>query len=601
MLRVLTRSRMWDLLRAMGKERVEHIDEPLAREIGKRAGVRALLLASIRRIEDVYTVELRAFDPRRDEYLFTVSEQTPEKKGVLGLIDRLSERTRSELRERSAETRSSAPRTADVVTPNLEAHRHYFLGLDCMERPSVYPGHPESCLAEFQRAVALDPGFALAYYEISRVGLYEFTPSQADRDAAALAVKLAERLPRKERMLVLAWDAHLQGRDEDARARYREVVAAFPEEKRALFLAGDLAYHLDDLAEAAGYFARVLDLDPTLEFALDHLAYSLAILGRREELAARARAWSSMAPIPALQRALVQAWIGLGDGAAAVAAARREMDGAEGGYALPDLARALAFTGDYQALEASIPAGAEPMPLGTAFWLAHARNAQGRRADGLAVLDMLERRSGQRDFVESVHFVRALHFAGDRDAPRVWAEARALKAYNPRMAGSLAVQLARLGELGHARELAASLGPGTLSHELYLAMVEAQEGHGAQARARLRAVEARNPQPRGGIAPAFLRGELAAAEGLDAEAVEALRSFQGLFPLGYWRSWAWPQSLLLVARSLERMGRREEARAELDRLLRLWRSADAGLPSLADARALRAQFDAGGSPAKEVR
>jgi serine/threonine protein kinase/tetratricopeptide (TPR) repeat protein len=601
MLRVLTRSRMWDQLRAMGKERVERIDEPLAREIGKRAGVRALLLASIRRIDGLYTVEMRAFDPRRDEYLFTVSEQTSEKKGVLSLIDRLSERTRSELRERSEEIRSSAPRTADVVTPNLEAHRHYFLGLDCMERPSIHPGHPESCLAEFQQAVALDPGFALAHYEISRVGLYEFTPSEADRAAAAMAVRLADRLPRKERMLVLAWDAHLQGRDEDSRARYREVVAAFPKDKRALYLAGDLAFHRDDLLEAAGYFARVLDLDPTFEFALDHLSYSLAVLGRREDLAARVKAWSSMAQTPALQHALVQAWIGLGDGAAAVAAARREMEGTEGGLALPDLARALAFTGDYQALEASLPAGAEQMPLGTAFWLAHARAAQGRRTAGLAVLDQLERRPGERDFLASVHFVRALHFAGDRDAPRVWAEARALRADDPRMAGSLAVQLARLGDMGHARELAATLEPGTSSHELYLALVEAQEGHGAQARARLRALEARNPQPRGGIAPAFLRGELAATEGIDAEAVEALRSFQGLYPLGHWRSWAWPRSLLLVARSLDRLGRREEARAELDRLLGLWRSADAGLPSLAEARALRAQLDTGGGPAKEVR
>ena len=354
-------------------------------------------------------------------------------------------------------------------------------------------------------------------------------------------------------MLVLAWDAHLRGRDEDSRARYREVVASFPEEKRALFLAGDLAFHLDDLAEAAGYFARVrTSTRPSSLRSTTSHTRSPSSGGARSSQPGRGR--GPTAPTPALQRALVQAWIGLGDGAAAVAAAQREMDGAEGGYALPDLARALSFTGDYQALEAAIPlARAEPMPLGTAFWLAHARNAQGRRADGLAVLDMLECCSGQRDFVESVHFVRALHFAGDRDAPRVWAEARALKAHDPRMAGSLAVQLARLGELGHARELAASLGPGTLSHELYLAMVEAQEGHGAQARARLRAVEARNPQPRGGIAPAFLRGELAAAEGLDAEAVEALRSFQGLFPLGYWRSWAWPQSLLLVALFLQPM------------------------------------------------
>jgi eukaryotic-like serine/threonine-protein kinase len=188
--------------------------------------------------------------------------------------------------------------------------------------------------------------------------------------------------------------------------------------------------------------------------------------------------------------------------------------------------------------------------------------------------------------------VRALHFAGAGDAARLWAEALALRALDAHAAASLALQLARLGDLARARELAVNLVPGSASQELYLALVDAANGRGAQARARLQALESANPLPREGMAPAFLLGELAAAEGLDAEAVEALRRYLQLYPVGYWQSWAYPRSLFLLARSLERLGKRDEARVEVDRLRRLWAHAEAGLPGLAEARALRARLGA---------
>lgn len=97
-----------------------------ARRAGVEAGARALLLASVRRLDDVYAVEMRAVDPTRDEYLFTVREQTAGKKGLLDVIDRLSERTRAELKEAQGEIRASRVPVAIAATSNLEANAHYF-------------------------------------------------------------------------------------------------------------------------------------------------------------------------------------------------------------------------------------------------------------------------------------------------------------------------------------------------------------------------------------------------------------------------------------------------------------------------------------------
>ncbi len=73
-LTVLTRSRLVDLIRQTGKEVPERIDESLAREVGKIAGVKALLLATVHRFDDLYAIEMRALDPATNEYLFTLKE-----------------------------------------------------------------------------------------------------------------------------------------------------------------------------------------------------------------------------------------------------------------------------------------------------------------------------------------------------------------------------------------------------------------------------------------------------------------------------------------------------------------------------------------------
>jgi tetratricopeptide (TPR) repeat protein len=592
-LQVLTRSRMADLLRQLGREDAARIDEPLAREIGRVAGSRAVLVGSVRRFGSTYAVELRALDPVADKYLFALHEEGAGKESIPALVDRLAARAREKLRDTPEEIRSTTVKVAEVVTPNLEAYQHYFLGVDCMERPSRYPTHPRGCLEEFREAVTIDPGFAMAWLQIANAS-WELVPAAKDRDAAvAQALRHIERVPPKERMLIRASAAHLAGKDDEALAIYRQVTSAYPEDKHALYMAGDLCWHRSDHAGAIPYLGGALKLDPTFEFALDHLSYSLAVLGRRDELLEWVRTWSAMAPTPAVLGALVRGQFALGDASAAVATARRALELSPTDYSLRLLGWALAFSGDYRTLEAELAAREATLTPNRRFVLAHALAAQGRRAEALHMLDAMAKRAANDEVRRDVRLVRAQLYAGDGDAAGVWAEAKAVLAMDPRAAGPLAVYLAWLGDSGHARELATHLSSPSLT-QLFTAAVDWRAGRHAVARANLEALEARDPLPiEALIAPAFLRAEVAADEGLDAEAVEALRRFQWLPVQTYWRSWAYPRSLFLLARSLERLGKRDEARTELDRLLRLWAHADPGLPLLKDARALKARLDAG--------
>ncbi|HEU4385617.1 MAG TPA: protein kinase, partial [Anaeromyxobacteraceae bacterium] len=254
-LRVLTRARMFDLLRQMGKEPAARLDEVLGRELGRKAGVQALVLATIRRFDDVYAIEMQVLDPATDQYLFALKEQGTGKSSIPGLIDRLSELTRQRLREAPGEVAASRVKVAEATTASLEAYEHYFRGQQLEERTRY-----EEAMAEYHTALASDPSFALAHYRMAYLG--EFTGLEAPERQKHIQAALANsgKVGEKERILIRAWQAHMEKRNDEAHRIYAQAVEAWPQEKEVLYMAGDLYFHEGQTEKARPLFDRALQL-----------------------------------------------------------------------------------------------------------------------------------------------------------------------------------------------------------------------------------------------------------------------------------------------------------------------------------------------------
>jgi tetratricopeptide (TPR) repeat protein len=221
------------------------------------------------------------------------------------------------------------------------------------------------------------------------------------------------------------------------------------------------------------------------------------------------------------------------------------------------------------------------------YGLAALEAYRGRPRAARAALDELETAVPEvaRDAV--YHTIRADLILGDGDAAAVWREVEAARRIDPQLAAEHAVSLAWLGDEAHARLLAADLPEGAPLAQAASAITRFRRGDRDGALSELGRISAATPVFTWRVAPLYFHGALLVEAGRDAEAIEALRRFQALYlPLAMWRSWAYPRSLLLVARSSERLGRRDEARAAIERLLADWARAEAGAPGLAEAREL---------------
>ena len=610
-LAILTRARMIDIARQGGREGVERIDEVLGREIGRRAGARALLVAAVHRFDGTYTVELRGIDPQRDEYLFTLVERAAAKSAIPDLIDRLGERARGELREPAADVAERHIHVAEAVTGNLEAYEHYFHGIQLQETVRY-----ELAIAEFRAATRIDPTFALAYYRIAYVGVFQSLPAAETRAAIDTAMRHVERVPEKDRLLIQGWAAKIGGRNAEAQRIYAHAVAAYPDDKQVCYMAGEHLVHWGKIAESLPYFERAIALDPTWEWAYFHVVDDLLALGRFEEALARARRWAEERPDAGTWRWLSRALNANGRHAEAADAARRAVAAPPAPWNFPQYYSRLAlvdaliglerFDEAEEVLAPVVAPGAEAEGRARGLHaLAEVLSYEGRRRDALRAADGLRFEGASPTNRLGVRMQQILGGGGS-----VLAEAEgALRLGVP--GAQLATWVAMGGDLERAAALAAGLEPGSPERQLYEAVAARRRGDLSVATAGFRALSI-HPSLDYAASSRFVLGEIEFAEGRYAEAIASLEAFArtpvvsvhwGLPPsevyrwffAGQFRSWAYPRSLYLRAAAHERLGEIDKARAVLDRLLGIWKRADPDLPLLAEARTMRRRLAA--SPA----
>jgi tetratricopeptide (TPR) repeat protein len=570
-LHVLTRSRMLDHLRASGKGATDRIDEAMARDVGRRADVHALLLASVRKLGDTYVVEMRALDPEKDEYLFTLQEKTNGKEGIVALIDRLADRARLALRESSADVAASDVKLAEGVTGSLEAYRHYFLSQQALEDHDF-----ARTLAEAQRALEVDPKMAMAHAWIAWLAYFGVAGSEDQDKHMEAAMANASGLPPKERRFVEALNMKLQG-DMEGSDAFRRLADDFPQDK---FLAWFAGYFAKDPAGRDAYLKKVLAIDPTFVWAV----YATLDPAERLKLAERA---VQLRPDFAthFNHGIALGMVGRGE--EALAAARRAQALARPPRAEVDamVAAALAGLGRFPEAAAELERWRSPdVPDANRMMglvqLLRIEALQGRRGAALRTLE--QARAIRVSPVTQGRRRLYVGMGGDDESLRKLY--LGMKDPEPVLAGDFA----RVGLVEQAKGLAARLPPEDRGD--WQAMTEWQAGRPVEA-AALYAKWLDGGRP---AQFAYFLGRMLADAGRCEEALVEFDRLIGHFP------WAWaqanagwsvrmPLALLEGARCQVKLGRPDEAKARLDRLLAMWKDADPDLPALADAKALRAK------------
>ena len=249
------------------------LDPAQAQKVARDAGADAYITGALLKVGPTQLrLDVRVQDTGTGQILFSDKLDGQDVQSIFGMVDRLTAKIAGNFLPAS-DLPQKTPEIEDASTSNMEAYRHYQLGLDYSRR-FLEP----DAIREYEEAVRLDPQFALAYMRLGDE-YFQVGDLRRSNDIAIKVSQMQSRLPRFEQLSLQVSNA-ARSRDQEAIAKAREnLVAEFP---RDSFQRGVLAGNLSGIGQsekARELLRQGLALDPKNEDLLNFESYQLAGVG----------------------------------------------------------------------------------------------------------------------------------------------------------------------------------------------------------------------------------------------------------------------------------------------------------------------------------
>ena len=551
-----------ETLKLMGRSAGERLTPEVAREVCQRTGSKATLTGWIAGLGSQYVIGLKAVNCNTGDLLAEEQEQSAGKEAVLKALDHAAVSLRGQLGESLRSVQKYATPIEEATTPSLEALKTYSLG-----QKMWFAKGETAALPFYERAVELDPNFAMAYRGMS-VAYDNLGELGRATENARKAYELREKVSERERFSIEAkYYETATGELEKAAQTYELWHQTYPRDYVPYGNLGGIYDGLGNLEKALEEDREAVRLQPNQETAYVNLGGDYANLNQLDDAEAIYKQ-----------------------------AEKREL---EGESLLANRYQLAFLRGDTAQMAQLASAamgkqGTEDELLAsqadTDAWygkLNDARELTRRAMDSAQHNDAKETAAGY----QAGAALREVA-SGNREEARAEAFAAVKLAPNRGVQEMAALALARTGDTAGAEKLAAELDQrfplGTLVQRYWLPTIHAavalQRKDPNRAIELLKATSTMDLGSRGQLLPVYLRGEahLMLHDGNAAAAeFQKFIDHRGLVANFPWGALA----RLGLARAYAEQGNTVKARAAYQDFLTLWKDADPEIPILQQAKA----------------
>jgi serine/threonine protein kinase/predicted Zn-dependent protease len=254
-LKVLGGDKLFDILNQLNQLEAETYSSEVLKEVATRGGVNNILRGSYSKAGDIIRIDTVHQDANTGEPIATERVEGTGEEKIFSLVDDLTRRVKTsfELTEEKI-TGDIDNRIENITTSSPDALKHYLEG-----SRYGYMGELRLSLQEMEKAVAIDPDFAMAYLFMAYdyIGLGYRT--EFDRYLQK-AYELSERLPAKERYLIQAefyWGA---GKNFDKAIDVLNTLLEFyPEDVEGNEMLGDMYASLEQWDKASERYELLIE------------------------------------------------------------------------------------------------------------------------------------------------------------------------------------------------------------------------------------------------------------------------------------------------------------------------------------------------------
>jgi eukaryotic-like serine/threonine-protein kinase len=283
-LALLSEQQIQRTLRMMGHPPDVRLTPAIALELCQRTGSTAVLDGSIAQIGTQYSLILKAVACSGGASLASTEAEADDKSHVLDALNKAASEIRNKLGESLSMVQKFDTPVEQATTPSLEALQAYSMG----RKLHVGKGDCAGAVPLYQRAISLDPNFAVAYTSLGTC-YYNLGETTLAAQNTRKGYDLREHVSELERFGIEARYHHFVTRDlEKARQAYELWAPTYPRNWAPRNNLGTIYDSLGQFDRALEQYHEALSLEPASGLTYANLVGSFTYLNRPEEARATA-------------------------------------------------------------------------------------------------------------------------------------------------------------------------------------------------------------------------------------------------------------------------------------------------------------------------
>jgi eukaryotic-like serine/threonine-protein kinase len=276
---IVSQQHLLQSVKYLGKPEGTAVTPAIAREIGEREGIKAIITGTIANLGKQYVITLTAQNTATGDEIVSEQAQAPDKEHVLDALGKAAAAMRGKLGEDLESIKKLDTPFGQATTSSLEAFRAYALGDKAHAKAHDIPeaeGH-------YLRATELDPNFAMAY---ARLGVVYINSGQVTKATKyfSKAFELSKNVSERERLYIAGhYYENVAGDIPKVIETLQEAIQAYPGQIDN-YININVAYQsLGQYEQGLAFAQKAVELDPQDSIAGENLLSDLVALGRMAE------------------------------------------------------------------------------------------------------------------------------------------------------------------------------------------------------------------------------------------------------------------------------------------------------------------------------
>ncbi len=276
---IVSQEHLRQSVKYLGKPDGTPITPEIAREIGEREGMKAILTGTIASLGKEYVITLAAQNTATGDEIASEQATASDKEQVLGALATAAAAMRAKLGEDLASIKKLDTPFGQATTPSLEAFRAYALGDEAHQRGQNIPeaeGH-------YLRALELDPNFAMACARLGVVYINSGQYAKANQFFAR-AFALSTHVSERERFYIAGhYYQNVTGNLAKVVETLQESILTYPGQLDSYVNLNAAYAYMGQYEKALPFAQKAVELQPEDTISSQNLVSNYIGLGRMTE------------------------------------------------------------------------------------------------------------------------------------------------------------------------------------------------------------------------------------------------------------------------------------------------------------------------------